>query len=467
MHTFKPFAALVARSVASAIAGSLLLAPASVLAKPEVAAKADAAGDAWSIVADLTTQVGQRMGGTAREAYARDWAVARLKALGFANVRAETFAEPGWERGEESAELTGPAPQKLAVTALGFSGATPPQGITAPLVYFATLDALKAAPEGSLAGKIAFVDHAMTATQDGSSYGAFGAARRAGPAIAAQKGAQALLIRAIGSDHSRDPHTGVTSWPAGVAPIPAGAVSVPDALLIARRAKAGGEKTGGDSVHLVLTPRFTGSVQSGNVIADLPGTNPALPPIVLACHLDSWDLATGAIDDGAGCAIITAAALQAAKAGPMARTIRLLWAGTEERGGFGGAAYAKAHAGEPHALAMESDTGADRIWRVQFALAGADKGLAQKISAALAPFGVAAGSGHPHGGTDIEPLVQSQKLAVIDLNQDMTRYFDWHHTPNDTLDKIDPAQLQQNVDVWAALLRVLGQTTTPIAPVVE
>lgn len=423
--------------------------------------------DAFSIVADLTTQVGQRLGGTAREAAARDWAVARLTALGFANARIEPFAMRGWERGEERAAITAPVPQKLAITALGYSGATPPQGISGELVYFADLDALKAVPDGALAGKLAFVDHAFTASQDGAGYGLFGAARRQGPMLASQKGALALLIRSIGTDHIRSPHTGVTQTPASGAPLPAAAVSNPDADLIARLAKDAASKTSARpmQVALTLTPRFTGTVTSGNVLAELPGRDASLPPILIGCHLDSWDLGTGAIDDGAGCAIITAAALQASKDGQLARTIRLLWAGTEEMGGYGGQAYAKAHAGEPHAVVLESDTGADRVFRVALQMAPADQPLAARIVAALARFGITRGPNEAEGGEDVGYIAQAQKTAIIDLNQDMTRYFDWHHTPDDTLDKIDPAQLQQNVDVWATVLKILGNVTKPIAPV--
>jgi carboxypeptidase Q len=428
---------------------------AAALATPAYAAPS---GDALSIVTDLTTDVGQRLGGTAREAAARDWAVARLSGLGFANVHIETFPIQGWERGEEKASITAPVPQKLAVTALGYSGATLPQGITGDLVYFPNLDALKSTQDGALKGKIAFIDHAFKASQDGAGYGLFGAARRQGPAIAAQKGASALLIRSIGTDHIRSPHTGVTQAPKQGAPLAAGAVSNPDADLIARLAAKGPM-----SVAVTLTPKFTGQVTSGNVIADLPGRDPKLAPILIACHLDSWDLGTGAIDDGAGCAIITAAALQASKSGQLARTIRVLWAGTEEMGGFGGQAYAKAHAKEPHAVVLESDTGADRIFRVSLQMAAADQPLAERIAADLARFGITRGSNEAEGGEDVGYIAQAQKTAIIDLNQDMTRYFDWHHTPDDTLDKIDPAQLQQNVDVWAAVLKILGNVTGPIA----
>ena len=417
-------------------------------------------GDALSIVRDLTSEVGQRLGGTPREAAARDWAVARLKALGFANPRIETFPIQGWERGEEKASISAPIPHRLAVTALGYSGATPPQGVTGELAYFPTLEALKAAAEGSLKGKIAFVDHAFKPSQDGAGYGLFGAARRQGPAIAAQKGASALLIRSIGTDHTRNPHTGVSQAPDGKPRLAAGAVSNPDADLIALLAARGKAM----AVQVTLTPRFTGVVTSGNVIADLVGSDPALPPVLVACHLDSWDLATGAIDDAAGCAIVTAAALQASKDGKLARTIRVLWAGTEEMGAYGGRAYADAHAGEPHAVVMESDTGADRVFRAGLQMGAANEPLAARIATELARFGITRGPNEAEGGADVGPIAAKQKLAVIDLNQDMTRYFDWHHTPDDTLDKIDPAQLQQNVDVWAAVLKILGNTTTPIAP---
>jgi len=436
---------------------SLLALAAALAASPVLAAPTG--GDALSIVTDLTTDIGQRMAGTPREAAARDWAVARLKALGFAGVHVETFPIPGWQRGEEQAAITAPVPQKLAVTALGFSGATPPQGIRAELVYFPTLDALQSAPDGALKGKVAFVDHAFVASQDGAGYGVFGQPRRIGPVIAAQKGAAALLIRSAGTGHTRDPHTGYSQQPKD-GPLPSGAVSIPDAELIARLAAKGRPLT----VSLTLTPKAVGTLTSGNVIADLPGRDASLPPILIACHLDSWDLGTGAIDDGAGCAIITAAALQASQSGQLARTIRLLWAGTEETGGFGGQAYAKAHASERHAVVIESDTGADRVYTADFAFADADKALAERLTTALARMGITRGTDQPEGGEDVGYLAAQQKTAVIDLRQDATRYFDWHHTPDDTLDKIDPAQLQQNVDAWAVVLKILGNETGPISP---
>ena len=426
------------------------------------AAHAEATEDpasAWSIVADLTTELGPRPAGSPREAVARDWAAARLKALGFKNVAIEPFTMKAYVRGVDKARLIAPYDLPLAITALGYSGATPDEGITADLVYFPSLAALEAAPEGSLKGKIAFVDHAMKANQDGSGYGPYGNVRRKGPGIAAAKGAAGIVIRSIGTDGHRNPHTGVISWPAGVTPIPAGAVSNPDADLIARVARGGRPM----KLALTLTGRTVENMPSGNVIGEISGRDPKLPPILLGCHLDSWDLGTGAIDNAAGCAIVTAAALQAQKQGKLLRTVRVLWAGSEEVGGYGGLDYAKRHAAEPIALAMESDFGADRVWNVKLKLAAANKALGDAVVAALGPLGIVFDLGKPQGGSDVEPIAAKLNTAVIDLSQDGTRYFDLHHTPDDTLDKIDPAQLQQNVDAWATVLRVVGNSAEAIS----
>ncbi|QOV94933.1 M28 family peptidase [Novosphingobium sp. ES2-1] len=417
----------------------------------------DPKGDvAWDLLAGLTSEVGPRMPGSEAEARARVWAEARLKALGFSKVAVEPFKIRGYVRGRDEGSLLAPIPFKLAITALGYSGTTPEKGIEGDVVYFPTLDALKAAPAGSLSGKIAFIDHAMKRNQDGSGYGPYGQVRRAGPAIASGKGAIGVVIRSIGTDSHRNPHTGGTTFPDGVKPIPAGAVSNPDADLIARIARSGKAIR----LSLTLTGKTTDNLPSGNVIGDLPGRDPSLPPILLGCHLDSWDLGTGAIDDAAGCAIITAAALKAQEGGAPLRTIRVLWAGSEELGGFGGKAYAEKHS-EPHALAMESDFGAARVWRVQFNMA--DKALSDRIAAALSPMGIVRGSGKADGGTDVEPVIEKQKLSVVDLNQDGTHYFDLHHTPDDTLDKVDPAELAQNVAAWAEVLKVVANEAGPIA----
>jgi hypothetical protein len=433
--------------------------PSPALAEP--AAIRDAALKdtvALDFIEGLTTEVGPRPAGTPLEAKGRDWAVAKLKALGFANVRDEPYSMPVWRRGTEAAEVVAPFPQRLVLVGLGNSGSTTDKGIEGEIAYFPTLADLQAAPEGSLKGKIAFVSHAMMAAQDGSPYGYFGNVRRQGPSIASKKGAIAILIRSIGTDHHRVPHTGVQMWAKGATPIPAAALSVPDAEQLARMVGRGKPVV----VHLTLQSKMLQDQRSGNVIAEIPGSDPDAGIIVAACHMDSWDQGTGAIDNAAGCGIVTAAALQVAKAGQPKRTIRLLLAGAEEVGGFGGRAYYAAHKGDQHVLAMESDFGADKVWRVDFKLPQGNDALRARIEQGLAPLGVTVSRFEAGGGEDISSLVEAG-VPVIDLQQDGTRYFDLHHTPDDTFDKIDPAQLAQNVAAWAVTLDEAANATETIA----
>ncbi|HXG82087.1 MAG TPA: M20/M25/M40 family metallo-hydrolase [Sphingomicrobium sp.] len=440
-------------------ATALLLAAAPVAAQtipaPEkVAALRDTAVErdeyAWDIIEGLTTEVGPRLGGTAAEARARDWAVKKLSAMGFANVRVETFDMPVWERGRESAEILSPFPQPLVVAALGNSASTGPDGITGEVVGFNSVDALLAAPDEAVRGKIVFVDHRMSRTQDGSSYRGFIAPRSQGPTIASQKGALAIVIRSIGTDYHRNPHTGLMRFNGGVKPIPAGALSLPDAEQLARILKRGKPVT----MKLVLESR-TGAGQSGNVIAEVPGRDPSLPPILVSGHLDSWDQGTGAVDDGAGVAIAAAAAKQIMDAGQPLRTIRIVWFGAEEVGLVGGEDYRKRHGKEPYYALIESDFGADRVWKVDSRLGEARRAEAEAIGLALKPLGIVTGSFNEAEGSDIGPMLEDGHPGVS-LNQDGTHYFDLHHTPDDTLDKVDLSAIRQNVAAWTAVLAVLS-----------
>ena len=433
--------------------------PPPVLVDPGIAALRDdaLANDtyAWDITEDLTTEIGQRLAGTEAEARARQWAVNRLRAMGFSNVRVDTFPVENTLRGFESAEILGPFPQKLTVTALGNSGLTDARGVTGQVVGFGSVDELRAAPDSAVRGKIVFIDHNMPATQDGSGYGQFGAPRRQGPTIASKKGARALVIRSIGTDHNRTPHAGVMTFDDGASPIPAGALSVPDAEQLARILKRGQPVT----MRLILQGRpFKGT--SGNVIAEVPGRDPSLPPVLVAGHLDSWDLGTGAIDDASGVAIAAAAAKRIMDAGRPLRTIRVVWFGAEEIGLYGARDYLFRYGEQPHYALAESDFGADQIYEVNFKLGDARKAEALKVGAALAPLGIVTGAFDQADGSDIGPMIAAGQPA-IGLSQDGTRYFDLHHTANDTLDKIDPAQLRQNVAAWTAMLAILAGPITP------
>lgn len=413
---------------------------------------------AYEITEGLTTEIGPRQAGTEAEARARDWSVKKLNALGFQNVRNEPFMMTTWVRGAETAEIKSPYPQKMHITALGNSASTGEDGIEAEVAYFDSLAAMQAAPDGSLTGKIAFVTHDMHRTQDGSSYGTYGPARFIGPNIASQKGAAAYVIKSIGTDYHRNPHTGNTNFREGVTPIPAGALSLPDADNLERMIKLAEKTNTPVRMKVMMTPQNIGQQESGNVIAEVTGTDPAKGMILIACHLDSWDLATGAFDDAAGCGIITAAAKNVMDHGKPLRTIRILWAGAEEVGLWGGKAYAEKNKDQNHAIAMESDFGADKVWRVEFNLPDAAKDVRTEISRALSPLGISISGPPASGGADVRDIIASNNLAVIDLQQDGTRYFDLHHTPDDTLDKIDPEQMRQNVAAWSTVLSIIANS---------
>jgi len=449
---------LTAALLASATVAAAQPQRSSVQVDPRVASLRDAAlkdDYAWDITEGLTTEVGQRLAGTEAEARARAWGVAKLRSLGFSNVRVETFDMPTWTRGPESAQILAPFPQKLVVAALGNSASTPPGGITGEVVGFDSLASLEAAPDSLVQGKIVFVSHAMPRTMDGSGYGYFGGPRRQGPTIASRKGAIAIVIRSIGTDYHRNPHTGVMAFAEGVRPIPAGALPLPDAEQLQRILKRGKPVT----MRLVLMSQ-TGRGQSGNVIAEVPGRDPSLPPILVGGHLDSWDQGTGAIDDASGVAIAAAAAKRIMDAGRPLRTIRVVWFGSEEPGLFGGTDYMKRHGKEPHYALAESDFGADRIWRVNSKLGKDRETEARALQAALAPLGIVPGVLDDADGSDIGPMIEAGAPGV-GLSQDGTHYFDLHHTPDDTLDKIDPEALRQNVAAWTAMLAVLSGGIEP------
>jgi peptidase M28-like protein len=409
---------------------------------------------AWDILESLTTEVGPRLGGSEAEARARDWGAAKLKALGFQNIRIETFEMPYWERVSETAEIVSPFPQALAVTALGGSIATPKGGVTAEIVRFRTLPELAAAPLESYEGKILFIDEPMARTQDGSGYGTAVRKRGAGAVEAGKRGAAAVLIRSAGTDSHRNPHTGGAVRGGGATAVPAAALSNPDADQLARAMlRARGPVT----VHLDLQVRTEARVMSGNVIGEIPGKSDEI--IVIGGHLDSWDLGTGAIDDASGIAITMAAAkLVGDLRGKPKRTIRVVMWGAEEVGVHGGRAYAEQHAGEidRHVLAAESDFGAGRVYRFDTHFGEGALSKAAPMAAALRRLAITPGDNDAFGGADIS-AIRKMGVPVVSLRQDGSDYFDLHHTPDDTLDKVNIDELRQNVAAWAAFLYMVSE----------
>jgi carboxypeptidase Q len=399
----------------------------------------------YDIINSLTTEVGPRLAGSEAEARARGWAVAKFKALGFKNVRVEPFLVDYWERHVESAEIVRPFPQKLRVTTLGGSVATKPAGVRGQIVRFASLQALIDAPMTGLAGKIVFVDEHMTRTQDGSGYRVAVRKRSGAANEAGKRGAIAALIRSVGTDQHRFPHTGQMNYAEQVRKVPIAALSAPDADQLQRALLLGEVE-----VKLSLEVESMGPRLSGNVIGEIPGKTDEI--VVIGGHLDSWDLGTGAVDDGAGIGITLGAAKMILDLNRKPqRTIRVVMFGSEEVGLVGAKAYAEGHKDElyRHVIGAESDFGGGKIWRFD-TLFGEDKlHFAAAMHAVLGPLGIALGNNSASGGPDMGPM-RALGVPVATLKQNGWDYFDLHHTANDTFDKIKPDDIAQNVAAYAA-----------------
>jgi peptidase M28-like protein len=401
---------------------------------------------AFNFVESLTTEIGQRLAGTEAHRRAVAWAETRLKAAGFENVHSEPFTFPAWIRGAESAEIAGPVPQHLAVTALGGSVATDANGVEAEISLFRTYDDLLAAPPGSLNGKIAVVTQRMVRAQDGSGYGAANPIRRRGPSEAAKRGAVAYLLRSLGTDNHRLPHTGALNYEDGTPRIPAAALANPDADQLERLALLGPVK-----IHLLLTPTVRESAPSWNVVGEIKGVDRPDEIVLIGGHLDSWDLGTGATDDGAGTAIVfgTGRLIAGLQQRP-SRTIRVVLFGAEEMN-FSGAAYAQAHQGETGKIVVagEADFGARNVYSVQLPAGAAASEFGKTLDRIIAPLGANLDRRPALGGGDDIRDLQKAGVPVVSVRQDGLDYFDTHHTADDTLDKIDPKQLAQAVAVWS------------------
>jgi hypothetical protein len=402
---------------------------------------------AFEFVQSLTTEIGQRLAGTEAHRRAVGWAEARLKAAGFENVHSEPFTFPAWIRGDESAEIVGSVPQHLAVTALGGSVATDANGVEAEISLFRTYDDLLAAAPGSLNGKIAVVTQRMVRAQDGSGYGAANPIRRLGPFEAAKRGAVAYLLRSLGTDSHRLPHTGALNYEDGAPRIPAAALAIPDAEQLERLAARGPVR-----VRLLLTPTVQASAPSWNVVGEIKGKERPDEIVLIGGHLDSWDLGTGATDDGAGVAIVFGAArLIAGLPQRPGRTIRVVLFGAEEMN-FSGAAYAQAHEAEAGKIVVagEADFGARNVYSVQLPGGAAGSDFGRMLDRIITPLGANLDRRPALGGGDDIRELQKAGVPVVSLRQDGLDYFDTHHTADDTLDKIDPRQLNQAVAVWSA-----------------
>ncbi len=411
---------------------------------------------AFEILESLTTEVGPRLAGTPGDTAAVAWAQAKLGELGFDKVWTEEVTFPAWVRGSESCRVLSPFPQPLQLTALGNSVGTPDQGIEAEVVEVADLDSLKAQEGRPYEGKIVFINNAMERTKTGRGYGRAVVARTTGAAEAAQRGALAVLIRSIGTDSHRFPHTGTMKYDAEIRPIPAAALSNPDANLLANMIQRGQPVR----LQLNMSSRQGGMFTSHNVIAEIKGREKPNELILLGAHLDSWDLGTGALDDGAGVAIVTEAArLISTLPQRPRRTIRVVLFANEEGGLYGAKAYAERHKNDlhHHIVAAESDFGAGLIWAFSTNVNDRSLPAMSQIASTLAALGIEPGNNETSGGPDVGPL-HKLGVPVVSLHQDGSDYFDYHHTADDTLDKADPKKMDQNVAAYATFAYLMADS---------
>ena len=403
---------------------------------------------ALETVKSLIDEASPRLSGSAGGKAAIGWAQRAMEAAGLARVHAEPVKVPHWERGDESGELLAPYAHALSLAALGGSVGTPAAGLEAEVIEVASLDALDKLDPKDVKGKIVFFHVIMERLNDGSGYGKAVRVRSSGAIAAAKLGAVGVVIRSIGTGVNRTPHTGAMRYDPKVPKIPAAALAIPDADLL-HRVVAQGKPV---RLKLELGAKTLPEADSANVIGEVLGSSLPDEVVLLGAHLDSWDLGQGALDDGAGCAIILEAGRQIARMDPKPkRTVRIVFFANEENGLAGATAYAKAHAAEipKHVIAFEADFGAARVVEVRYAGAEEKRPQFLTIAALLKPLGVTLSTEPAGGGADISPL-QALGVPMLDLRQDGTTYFDFHHTANDTVERIEKAEIDQAAAAFAA-----------------
>ncbi|MGO9436497.1 MAG: M20/M25/M40 family metallo-hydrolase [Terracidiphilus sp.] len=414
---------------------------------------------------NLTDNIGPRLSGSPQAQQAVDYVAGEMRALG-ANVTLEKATVPHWVRGLETAELIswpGQTPgttQKVELTALGGSVATPPEGISAGVIVVDNWQQLHALAPDMVKGKILLFNHKfdkqLAAQGDGlNAYVGGVVYRGAGPIAAGAAGAVAVLVRSVGGADFRLPHTGMTQYAPGVPRIPAAAVTAEDADLLKDLTSQGPVK-----LHLVLTPQSLPDASSYNVIADWKGTEHPEQLVLVSGHLDSWDLGTGAIDDGAG-VVVSMQAIHLLKELGIhpRRTVRFVAWMSEEEGSEGAAAYMADHSGEMenHIGAVESDLGADHPAGIYFAGKSQLGQWLRPVAQVLDAIGAETLASTPETGEDIAGLTAKGVPSFAPV-QDSRFYFNYHHTAADTFDKVDPKHLNENAAVMAVLAYALADS---------
>ena len=416
---------------------------------------------AYETLSYLTDNIGPRLSGSKGAALAVNYTEKRFKEWGI-DVRREPVMVPHWVRGAERARLVSHNDQRIVLTALGGSVATPAEGLTAEVIEVTSFDQLAALGREKIKGKIVFYNGVMdmSLVESGRAFEAYGKAvvfRGAGASRAAEFGAVAAVIRSVASASLRTPHTGAMRYDEKQPKIPAAALTTEDADLV-HRLLAKGERV---RMHVVLTPRTLPDVASANVIAEIRGSERPNEIVLIGGHLDSWDLGTGAIDDGSGVVMVmeTLRAMKELGIRPK-RTIRGVLFMNEENGLRGGRKYfenaSKREELQKHVAAIESDAGAAPPVGFITTLEGKNLERVQarmKLLNRIAPLRF---DSSKHTGADTSPLTDAGVVG-FGFVPDPRHYFDFHHTPADTLDKVDPKALAQDTAAIAALAYIFAE----------
>jgi hypothetical protein len=416
----------------------------------------------------LCESIGPRLSGSEGATVAVSYVAKQMQNLGL-DVHLEPVTVRHWQRGKEEAELivyagqSGHLHQRIAVTALGNTPATPSDGISAGIVVVESFDQLDSLPAEQIKGRIvlfnvAFDEGLARAGAWDQAYFSAVRYRTQGPARAARRGAIAVLVRSVGPDGTRLLHTGEAVFEAGDPQIPAGAITAEDASLIADLAGQGEVL-----MHLVLTPNDRPPIESANVIADLKGSEFPNQIVIVSAHLDSWDLGTGAIDDGAGVVAAMDAIRIIKEINPHPkRTIRFIAWMNEENGGAGGVAYAKDYRSElpDHVAAIEIDHGDGRP--IGWTLAAIPQRSLQIATLLKAMGSTFAAVRNVNSATGFDlTFMNSAGVPAISPLQEAIHYFDYHHTPADTFDKVRESELRELVAGVASVTYALAEQQNP------
>ena len=401
---------------------------------------------AWQRLAYLSDRIGNRISGSSHLDAAIRWATDEMKRDGLENVHTEKVMVPHWVRGDESAAILEPVERKLEILGLGNSVGTPPEGITADVVVVHDYDELEALGE-KVRGKIVCYDVPFT------NYGETVQYRGSGASRAAKYGAVAVFVRSVTPTSLNTPHTGSLRYDDAQPKIPGAAITVEAAETLSRM-QARGEPI---RARLKMDAKMLDDVESANVVAELRGTEHPEQVVLLGAHLDSWDVGTGSHDDGGGCIQIWEALRTIKRLGiHPRRTIRVVLYTNEENGLRGGLAYREAHKDEVpnHVLAIETDSGTFRP--LGFGITASPLATAQfrEVARLLEPIGANAVGGEG-GGADIGAIMKDGAPGA-GLNVEGSKYFYYHHTNADTLDKIDPKDLNLCVAALAVVAYIVA-----------